>query len=105
VKAETREGKPSFPAALKGEAHNKPQRRQPDMRIITAVAPSHWASYLINGDRSVWEDQPDPADEAECQRMQEELGWPVDCEEIGFCWTPDYGRPGECCEYKFIVRD
>lgn len=73
-------------------------------RIISAIAPTHWAGYLINGDRSVWEYMPDPEDEAECLRMQEELGWPVDCEEAGFCWTPDYGQPGECCEYKFVAR-
>lgn len=73
-------------------------------RIITVIAPAHWASYLINGDRSVWEYSPDPEDEAECRRMQEELGWPVDCEEVGFYWNPDYGKAGECCEYKFIIR-
>lgn len=73
-------------------------------RIITVIAPAHWASFLINGDRSVWEYSPDPEDEAECCRMQEELGWPVDCEEVGFCWNPDYGKAGECCEYKFILR-
>ena len=74
-------------------------------RLVTAIAPAHWASYLINGDRSVWEYIPDPEDEAECQRMQAELGSPVDCEEIGFCSMPDYGRPGECCEYRFLSRE
>lgn len=74
-------------------------------RIVTAIAPAHWASYLINADRSVWVDNPDPEDEAECLRMERELGWPVDCKEIGFRWNPDYGKAGECCEYRFLVTD
>lgn len=74
------------------------------MEIITVIAPAHWASYLINGDRSVWEYMPDPEDEAECRRMVAELGYPVDCEEVGFCWNPDYGKAGECCEYRFLSR-
>jgi len=73
-------------------------------RLVTVIAPAHWASYLINGDRSVWEYMPDLEDEMECRRMEEELGSPVDCVEIGFCWNPDYGKAGECCEYTFIAR-
>ena len=73
-------------------------------RIVTAIAPAHWASYLINGDRSVWDYSPDPEDETACLKMEQELGWPVDCVEIGFCWSPDYGKAGECCEYTFIAR-
>ena len=75
------------------------------MRVIKVTAPAHWASYLINGDASIWDYYYDPEDEAACLAMEQELGSPVACEDIGFCWNPDYGEPGECCEYTFLVRD
>jgi|LSQX01.3.fsa_nt_gb hypothetical protein len=73
-------------------------------KLVTIIAPAHWASYLINGDRSVWDFYSDPEDEATCLAMEQELGSPVDCKEIGFCHSPDYGKAGECCEYMFIAR-
>ena len=73
-------------------------------RLVTVIAPAHWAAYLINADPTVWDFYSDPEDEAECLKMEQELGVPVDCKDIGFCWNPDYGKAGECCEYTFIAK-
>lgn len=78
------------------------------MRIESALLPSHWASALINGDRSGMSDE----DEAELDRILElhpEWALPVGCEEYGFTWWHDatrYGvRAGDCMIYSYLRNE
>jgi hypothetical protein len=75
-------------------------------KIEKFTAPSHWASYLINGDASGME-----ADEkSACDRWlaRINMGGPVDCEDAGFkghyhdAW---YETPlgADCQTYTFMV--
>lgn len=75
------------------------------LETYTAVLPSHWASALINGDRTGLTDE----EEAELDRVLElhpEWYLPVTCEEVGFRWHHDaspYGvLAGDCCEYTYL---
>lgn len=76
------------------------------MATITATAPSHWASYLINGDASGLDDDEKNACDAWIAR--EGLGDPVDCSDAGFIRAHDAFREwplaSDCQEYTFIVR-
>lgn len=55
----------------------------------TATAPSHWATYLVNGDSSGLE----PAELEQANRFAEWLGGSiVSCEDAGFMWTHDAMR-------------
>lgn len=75
-------------------------------RIInTGTAPSHWASYFINGDSSGL----DETDIRQANQFAEWLGAdPVSCEDAGFMWTHDAMRvcgtlAADCQEYSAIV--
>lgn len=77
------------------------------MKIVTLTAPSHWASYLINGDASGLED----CDINECDRwLRSEFGrdglTPVDAIEVGFMRWHDAAHStlaADCSEYTFIL--
>ena len=74
--------------------------------VYRLIAPSCWASYLINGDASGI----DAEDVAACDAWvaREGLGLPVDCEDAGFCWRHDASNEmplgADCQEYVFIDR-
>lgn len=75
------------------------------MRIESVLLPSHWASALINGDRSGMSDE----EEAELDRILElhpEWALPVDCKEYGFAWWHDATRygvlAGDCMIYSYL---
>lgn len=75
------------------------------MQTIEATAPSHWASYLINGDDSGLESSERQAADAWIAR--EGMGMPASCDDAGFCWNHDaeveapYGA--DCQTYVFLV--
>jgi hypothetical protein len=67
---------------------------------VTVTAPSAWASYLINGDDSgISKSERSDADDMVATIG---CGAPVDCEDTGFDWCPDYGEPGDCKMYTFL---
>lgn len=75
------------------------------LETYAATLPSHWASALINGDRSGMSDE----DEKELDRVLElnpQWNMPVDCEDVGFCWrhdASDFGvLAGDCCEFTYL---
>lgn len=76
------------------------------LHLATATAPSHWASYLVNGDDSGL----DPAEKAAADSWiaREGLGLPVSCEDAGFIWRHDAAREcplgADCQEYQFLIR-
>lgn len=73
--------------------------------VLEIVAPSHWASYLINGDDSGLE----PDEKAACDAWikREGVGLPVDCRDAGFRWRHDaYNEMplgADCQTYSFLV--
>lgn len=78
------------------------------LQPYTATLPSHWASALINGDRSGLTEE----DEAELDLVLElnpEWHMPVGCEDAGFCWRHDASAYGvlacDCCEYTYLMED
>lgn len=75
------------------------------MRTIEATAPSHWASYLINGDASGLSD--DDERQADAWIAREGLGMPATCEDAGFCWRHDAFNEcplgADCQTYVFLV--
>lgn len=71
-------------------------------QMIEVIAPAYWASYLFNGDESLWDY--DPEDKAECKRLEAQYGSPVDMEEVGFYRHPDYGKAGDCAKYVFLAK-
>lgn len=75
------------------------------MTTVTVTAPAAWAPYLLYGEAGDWILHPDPDDEEACRAMAAAFGSPVDVQEVGFCWHPDYGRAGDCCEYTFEVAE
>lgn len=82
------------------------------IRIFTATAPAHWASYLVNGDASGI----DEADIAAADTFLDYClaGWekeggeahgPTDVEECGFMHSTDGSNLGcEAAQYTFVVR-
>lgn len=76
-----------------------------EIKTITAIAPSHWGSYLTDGDRSTFDYSGDEADEQACYDMEKEIGgYCVGVEDIGFEPFPEYGgKAVDCARYTFIV--
>lgn len=76
------------------------------LEVLTATAPSHWASYLINGDDSGLEPEEKAAADAWIDRHQD-WGMPVSCEDAGFMWRHDaYAEcplGADCQTYTFLV--
>lgn len=76
------------------------------LETVTATAPAHWASYLVNGDDSGLE----PEEKRQAAKFAAWLGaWPVDCSEAGFMWTHDAMRvcgalAAECESYTALVE-
>jgi len=77
------------------------------LTAIEATAPSHWASYFINGDASgLYEDELAAAD-AFLDRMG--MGMPVDCRDAGcFCTMHDAWNEmplaADCQTYVWLVE-
>ena len=76
------------------------------MDVINATAPSHWASYLINGDSSGIDQSNVDATDQWIERQG--MGLPVSCEDAGFMWTHDAcvecPLGSDCQTYVFLVR-
>lgn len=74
------------------------------MTVYEITAPSHWASYLINGDASGM----DEADIEACDAWiaREGLGAPVSCEDAGFMRRHDAYLEcplgADCQTYAFL---
>lgn len=73
---------------------------------VTGTAPSHWASYFINGDDS-------GMTAYEIEQADKFAAWlggvPVSCEDAGFCWHHDAMRvcgalAADCQTYLTLVR-
>lgn len=77
------------------------------MKIETymGIAPSAWASYLINGDASGLDDVERVAVDAWITRYAEGDA-PIDCDDAGFRWThdawPECPFGGDCDRYIFV---
>lgn len=73
---------------------------------VTATAPSHWASYLINGDDSAM----DEAEIAQADAFADWLGGSiVGCEDAGFCHFHDGRHVGadyaaDCQTYTALIE-
>lgn len=73
------------------------------MQIVKLVAPSAWATYLINGDATGIE----PGDKQAADQWILSLGFgaPLSCDDYGFCTSHDafnvmpFGA--DCQEYAF----
>lgn len=66
-------------------------------QTIEATGPSHWASYLVNGDASGIDD----SERALADRFVTDCLaglWPVDCSDAGFMWVHDAGGLGADCQ-------
>ena len=76
-------------------------------KVVELIAPSAWASYLINGDDSGIAQDDKSAADAWLERQG--LQAPVSCEPYGFAWQHDafkecpYGA--ECETYSFLLED
>ncbi len=73
--------------------------------VETATAPSHWASYLINGDATGLDEGEDKL----VDQWVESLGWgsPCGCEDAGFISWHDarqFALPADCQVYEFLVK-
>lgn len=77
------------------------------MRVFKLLAPSVWATYLINGDDSGIE--PADKDAADAWIRREGLGTPTSCEDAGFGWTHDalIEQPlgADLQEYTFLTPE
>lgn len=77
------------------------------MKVCKAIAPSAWASYLINGDASGLPDDEIPIVRAWLKRM----GWgePASCEDAGFMWYHDARQEmpcgADCQTYVFLISE
>lgn len=80
------------------------------MKTETYRLPSHWAPYLINDDPSsfsLYDDGDAQIAAIDLWLEQNNLGFPLDCVDAGFCWRndgPDGHLGGDCCDYLFEVR-
>lgn len=74
----------------------------PRLKSYTFSAPTHWASYLVNGDSSGMDD----VDIAACDEWLEHVGMgaPVDVEEIGFMKYCD-ARLSGCIAYACYAAE
>lgn len=76
------------------------------LETVEGTAPSHWASYLINGDDSDMA----PRDIAQAKAFVAWLGgWPVTCEDAGFMRSHDAMRvcgalASDCQTYTALVE-
>lgn len=73
------------------------------MNTIERIAPSFWASYLINGDSSGLDEIELAVIDAWLSRLN--CGLPVTCEDYGFTWSHDaqYEVGGADCQtYTFL---
>lgn len=77
------------------------------MIYVEATAPSHWASYLINGDASGMTESEVRA--ADGWIAREGMGAPVSCEDEGFRWRhdawPECPLGADCQRYGFLVEE
>ena len=75
------------------------------LKPFTATAPSHWASYFINGDDSGM--SAEDISQADAWIEREGMGAPVSCEDAGFLWRHDAFKEcplgSDCQEYVFLV--
>lgn len=77
------------------------------MKTVTFLLPSHWASYLINGDASSFsldDDGDEQIAAIDTWMRQNHLGFCIDCAEAGFCWRndgPDGHLGADCMEFTF----
>lgn len=78
-----------------------------DPNAVELTAPSHWASYFINGDDSGLE--PGEKVQADAWLAHVGLGDPVDCVDAGFIHSHDArivgALPADCQTYTFIKRE
>lgn len=78
----------------------------PKLEPVIGTAPSHWASYLINGDSSGLE----PDEKAQADKFAQWLGaLPCGCEDAGFMRTHDAMRAcgtlaADCQTYTALIR-
>jgi hypothetical protein len=96
-------GRPFLPIPI---VKSKGAMEMTTLDTIDVTAPSHWASYLINGDASGMEDDEIAACNAWIAR--EGVGMPVSCEDAGFIWYHD-ARPecpfgADCQTYTFLFE-
>lgn len=72
--------------------------------VVKCTAPSHWASYFINGDDSGLE--PEEKKQADAWLQHIGMGYPVSCEDAGFIHSHDAravgALPADCQEYTFL---
>lgn len=75
------------------------------MTLEKAIAPSAWASYLINGDSSGIDEKDIRQADAWIARLG--FGSPVDCEDAGFVHVHDAWQEcpfsADCQEYAFLI--
>lgn len=78
------------------------------MQTLTVIAPSHWASALINGDSSGLE----PRDEKALARFLKRQGLQAaqcaDCEDYGFTQWHDASNECLACDcqtYTFLLHE
>ncbi len=81
------------------------------LKAVKGIAPSSWASYLVNGDASSFDLDPDEgtAEKAKADAFAAYMGGPiVSCEDAGFCWAHDASRFGvkgaDCQTYTALVK-
>ena len=75
-------------------------------KVIHLVAPSYWASYLINGDHSGL----NAVEKLACDDWikSQNVGYPVTCDDAGFRWRHDadaFALAGDCQTYAFLVEE
>jgi hypothetical protein len=77
------------------------------LRPIEAVAPSAWASFLINGDASGLE--PDEVAAALAWVKRQAMGFPVSCEDAGYCKFHDALNEApyaaDCQSFVFLAAE
>jgi len=73
------------------------------MKLDTYILPAYWASYLINGDLSGYED----SEIAEIEAFCKDLGPCMDVtDENEFSWTNDANDlGGAVATFHFLVRE